>query len=146
VYGQGPVALMMALIFLASQDAGSASHSGRIIHWVLTALGLSNWLTPAQFAECHHIIRKAGHVTEFALLALLGHRAVAAGRERWSPRLSLTVLAAVSLYAATDEFHQCFVASRTPSGWDWALDTAAAALALLVKWGWERAWRRRSSG
>jgi VanZ family protein len=140
-----PPLLLMAVIFLASQDIGSSAHSGRIISWVLNALGLGQRLTPVQFEAVHYAVRKAGHVTEFALLAVLGHRAVVDGGERWTPRLALGLLAAVSLYAASDEFHQRFVLSRTPSVWDWALDTVAAALALAVKWGWERRWRRQSS-
>src|SRR5438094_7869532 len=97
LFDQAPALLMMVLIFLASQDIGSSAHSGRIIQWVLSALGLVQQLTTAQFEAVHYAVRKAGHVTEFALLAVLGHRAVAAGRERWTPRLALGVLAAVSL-------------------------------------------------
>jgi VanZ family protein len=141
----GPPLLVIVMIFVASQDMGSAAHSGRIIGRILLWLGLAERLSPAQFAAVHHAVRKAGHVTEYAILAILSHRAVARGRERWSPRLALGLLVVVSLYAATDEIHQRFVATRTPSPWDWMLDTAAAGLALGIKWKWERRWKGRSS-
>lgn len=142
----GPPLVVMALIFLASQDIGSAAHSGRIIGRILIWLGLAGRLSPAQFEAVHYAVRKAGHVTEYAVLAILSHRAIARGRERWSPRLVLALLVVISLYAATDEIHQRFVVTRTPSPWDWMLDTAAAGLALAIKWEWERRWKRRSSG
>jgi VanZ family protein len=142
----GPPILLMLVIFGASGEIGSSTHSGRIIGQVLVWLGLDKRLTPAEVESIHYLVRKAGHVLEYALLAALAHRAVARELGRRDMVLALGVLAAVSLYAASDELHQSFVSSRTPSAWDWLLDTVAAALALLVKWRWERGWTRRSSG
>jgi len=80
------------------------------------------------------VIRKCAHVTEYAVLALLLWRAL-----RSIPVLrakTLIVLAAVvlgcALFAATDEFHQTFVKSRTPSVRDVLLDIAGAILGLLI--------------
>jgi VanZ family protein len=142
----GPPLLVMAGIFLASSDAGSSAHSGQIIGFLLGWLGLMERLTVSQIEAIHFAVRKAGHVTEYALLAALLHRAMAGGEDRWSARRVLGVLALASLYAATDEFHQRFVGSRTASAWDWLLDTAGGGLGLLVKAWWERRWSARSSG
>jgi VanZ family protein len=142
----GPPLLLMLLIFAASGEIGSSAHSGRIIGRLLVWLGLAQRLTPEAVECIHYVVRKAGHVLEYALLAVLMHRAVAEGRERWSGAVVPLVVAMVSLYAASDELHQSFIASRTPSIWDWLLDSTAAALALVVKWRWEQGRKRRSSG
>jgi VanZ family protein len=72
------------------------------------------------------ILRKCAHVTEYALLAFLLARAV--GRE--APALALGIL-----YAASDEFHQSFVAGRHASPIDVAIDTVGLLIGIL-------AWRR----
>ena len=79
-------------------------------------------------------MRKCAHVTEYAVLALLLWRAL-----RSIPILRakmLMVFGAVvlgcALFAATDEFHQTFVRSRTPSVRDVLLDIAGAVLGLLI--------------
>ncbi len=135
----------MAVIFLASSDAGSAEHSGRIVGRLLLWLGLAPRMSPDQFAAVNHYVRKAGHLTEYAILAALLHRALARGKRRWSPGRVGAVLMIAALFAATDEFHQMFVPSRTPAGWDVLLDTIGAAVSLGLKWAWERRWRRQSS-
>jgi VanZ family protein len=134
----------MALIFFASTDAGSASQSGQLIERLLTWLGLWQRLSPEEFEALHYAIRKAGHVAEYALLAVLLHRAMGRGRRRWALPVVAGVMAAAGGYAATDELHQRFVASRGGSGWDVLLDSVGAALGLAVKWVLEGGWRRSS--
>jgi VanZ family protein len=141
-----PPLLLMVVIFAASSDVGSGANSGRIIGRVLAWLGLMERLTAGQIDAIHMVIRKAGHVGEYALLAVLLHRAMAQDGDRWAARQVLVVLAVASLYAATDEFHQLFVGSRTASVWDWLLDTVGGALGLGVKRWWEGRWSARSSG
>jgi VanZ family protein len=71
--------------------------------------------------------RKFVHFGEYALLTLLWARAFAT---RMSFRGAvLFALLVSSAYAATDEFHQEFVAGRHASPIDWAIDTTGAALA-----------------
>lgn len=142
----GPVLLMMAIIFLASTDLGAPAHSGPILGQILAWLGLAQRLSPEQVEVVHHYVRKAGHVTGYAILGVLMHRAAARGRERWSGRRVLALLAAAALYAATDEFHQRFVPTRGPSVGDVLLDTVGAALGLGLKWLGEAGWKRRRSG
>ena len=76
------------------------------------------------------VIRKAGHMTVFGILALLLWRAVAtttARRWPWAWALALTVL-----YAVTDELHQGFVAGRHPSAVDVGIDAAGALIAVVA--------------
>jgi VanZ family protein len=73
------------------------------------------------------VVRKAGHMGVFGILALLVWRAVARTTTRrppWAWALGLTVL-----YAATDEWHQGFV-GRDATVRDVAFDAAGALIAL----------------
>ena len=69
------------------------------------------------------VVRKLAHVAEYAILGALLLRAV-----RHEP----AALALGSLYAATDELHQSFVAGRHGSPVDWAIDTLGVALGVAV--------------
>ncbi len=69
------------------------------------------------------VLRKLAHAAVFAVLAVLILRAV--GRV-------VPAFLGASAYAATDEFHQSFVTGRQASARDWAVDTAGAAIGLIV--------------
>jgi VanZ family protein len=76
------------------------------------------------------VVRKAGHMAVFAILALLTWRSVAAttaSRRPWAWALALTVL-----YAITDEIHQGAVSGRHPSPADVGIDAAGATIAVLA--------------
>ena len=76
------------------------------------------------------VVRKAGHMGVFGILALLLWRALAgttAWRRPWAWALALAVL-----YAATDEFHQGFVAGRHESAVDVGIDAAGAIIAVAA--------------
>src|ERR1043166_6368308 len=70
----GPVIAWILLIFLASGDVMSAEHTSRFL------VPFLRWLDPGisveTLAEIHFCVRKAAHVTEYAILALLVARAV----------------------------------------------------------------------
>ena len=88
----------------------------------------------------HHIFRKIGHLTEYALLALLLWRALRQpqkserGARRWRWDEAGLSLALVFLYAASDELHQVFVATRTALVSDIFIDTSGATIGLLLLW------------
>jgi len=138
-----PVLLWMALIFTASSDAHSYEHSSRIVEPIL------HWLFPnmsqAGVHEIHHVLRKCCHVVEYAVFALLLWRALHVSGDNlpaWSwPKVGGTLLL-VFLYAATDEFHQIFVPTRTPRVLDVFIDTAGGAIGLLALWFFNH-WRNR---
>ncbi|HSV63434.1 MAG TPA: VanZ family protein [Chthoniobacterales bacterium] len=133
-----PVLVWMIFIFIGSTDLLSAEHTSRFIGPFL------RWFAPdvsdATIASVQLVVRKCGHLTEYAILAALLYRAFRQHRDRV---LGLAFLAA-ALYAGLDEFHQSFVASRTASPWDVAIDCAGAVIGLLVYLKIENA-RRRSS-
>jgi VanZ family protein len=69
------------------------------------------------------VLRKAGHMTEFAILGALLLRAL--GRE-------LPAFVAGVAYAVTDEVHQHFVEGRQASPLDVALDGIGVAIGILL--------------
>ena len=94
-------------------------------------------MSPAHIEDIHHALRKCCHLTEYAILALLVWRALhqsKTGLPAWSwPKVGGTLLL-VFLYAATDEYHQSFVPTRTALVSDVFIDTAGGAIGLLAFW------------
>jgi VanZ family protein len=74
------------------------------------------------------LVRKAGHMGVFGILALLLWRALA-GTTAWRRPWAWALVFAV-LYAIPDEFHQGFVAGRHESAGDVGIDAAGAAVAI----------------
>lgn len=76
-------------------------------------------------------VRKAAHMTEYAVLAIL----LFFWLERWRlPELKrsfISVFLAI-LYAASDEVHQLFVRGRAGSVRDVAIDSAGALLGMFI--------------
>ncbi len=134
-----PPVIWMALIFYGSTDVLSGEHTSRFVEPFLRWLSFGT-LTPEQVELGHHLVRKAGHVTEYAVLSVLFWFAL--GRPRlesdpepdnrspW-PAVCLAVLLSTS-YAALDEYHQSFTPSRTASWSDVAIDAGGAVFGLAL--------------
>ena len=124
--------LWMGVIFFMSAAPGevSAQQNGWIAQLVFSALRLCLGERAAAIpAEAVHLaIRKGAHMAEYAVLFLLLRRALRLSGAR---RPGLDALALCAGYAATDEWHQSFVAGRGPSPLDVLIDTTGAAIA----WG-----------
>ena len=110
----------------------SAEHTSRHIVPVLL------WLKPGMSPQAIWIIlvfaRKSAHVIEYTVLALLLWRAlrsVSIFRTKTLVAFGAALLAS-AIFAASDEFHQTFVKSRTPSVRDVLLDVGGALLGLLI--------------
>src|SRR6478609_2836257 len=127
-----PLLIWLGVIFVGSTSVMSTEHASRYI--VPFLLWLKPGMSPATIWTILVVARKCAHVTEYAVLALLLWRAL-----RNVPVLSTktlmvfgAVLLGCALFAASDEFHQTFVKSRTPSVRDVLLDVAGASLGLLI--------------
>ena len=136
----GPLVAWAMLIFIGSGNVLSAEHTSIV-------LPLLKWLFPSASREflstAHFLIRKAGHLTEYAILASLAARAF---RHSWHQALRrhwfwLSLLLAIA-YSLSDEFHQSFVPSRTASIYDCMIDTTGGLIGLAIV-GW---WSRRKRG
>ena len=127
-----PIIAWILLIFLASGDIMSAEHTSRFL------VPFLRWLSPdisvETLAEIHFCVRKAAHVTEYAILAFLVSRAIfrEANLKRAGAILFVGAWIACTSVAACDEFRQSFVESRGASPWDVMIDSAGAILGLLL--------------
>jgi len=139
----GPVWVWAGLIFLGSTDLLSAPRTSGLLSAIL------NWLMPGIEAGTvewvRTVIRKGGHVTEYAILAILLGRALRVPRPPAGPRDDGQVMRwawlLATAYAVSDEFHQSFHASRQGSALDVLIDSVGALLGLMILMGWRR-WRR----
>jgi VanZ family protein len=121
-----PLAWSALIAWLSSAGWGAGTTASLLEPW-LRAL----WphAAPEQIAALHLFLRKAAHVTEYAVLALLWRRAVtgAGTGAAWRWPLLLAALTAV-----LDEAHQATTLTRGGSVADVLLDVAAAGGALLA--------------
>jgi VanZ family protein len=135
----------MVLIFSASSDVKSFEHSSRLLDPLL------HWLFPHLSEDTLHFIvllaRKGAHLAEYAVLALLLwrvlRRPVKNDHRPWSWREAGLALAIVFFYAASDEFHQLFVPTRTAHVTDVLIDTGGGAIGLFALWmigRWRKLW------
>ncbi|MFZ2454044.1 MAG: VanZ family protein, partial [Trichococcus flocculiformis] len=77
-----------------------------------------------------YLVRKAGHFTEYLILAILFLRT---RKERGSSgRSALYALLFVFLYASSDEFHQSFIPGRGPAFTDVLIDTAGGLTGIIL--------------
>jgi VanZ family protein len=127
----GPAVLWMVFISIFSTAEFSSVNTSRFIGPLLL------WLFPniseARLASIQFLIRKAGHVTEYAILAFLLRRAFVTSLKLFIQRhwFELALLIIVC-YALLDEFHQSFVPSRTASIYDSAIDVIGGLTVLLI--------------
>jgi VanZ family protein len=139
-----PILVWVLLIFLGSGDLMSAEHTSRFL------VPFLRWLNPdisaATLAEIHFCVRKAAHVTEYAILALLFSRAAFRKTNvNWArSTLFVGVWMACTVVATCDEFRQSFVESRGASPWDVMIDSAGAILGLLLYARFSRGKRGRA--
>ena len=127
-----PLLIWVCVVFLGSTDMLSAEHTSRYI--VPFLLWLKPGMSPAAIWTILVVARKCAHVTEYAVLALLLWRAFRNVQVLRAKTLMVfgAVLLGCALFAASDEFHQTFVKSRTPSVRDVLLDVTGALLGLLI--------------
>jgi VanZ family protein len=127
-----PLLIWLGVIFVNSSSSMSAEHTSRHIVPVLL------WLKPGMSSQAIWIIlvfvRKSAHVIEYTVLALLLWRALRSVSLLRTETVMVfgAALLGSALFAASDEFHQIFVQSRTPSVHDVFLDVAGALLGLLI--------------
>lgn len=140
------MAIWAGLIFTGSTDLLSEGNTSRFLRPFL------RWLKPdlsdTALDQVQYAIRKTGHATEYAILALLLLRALAGAArifpQEWSGRSAVLALAGCCLFAVGDEVHQAFVPSRHGSPFDVLIDAAGAALGLwAVWWNLQRTERKR---
>ena len=105
-----PVVLWMAVIFYLSAQPELPHHPEALIDLV---------------------IKKLGHMAEYAILAALAVWSLRRGTPSTEARAFLWALLLAASYAVTDEMHQYFVPGRNPQPLDVGFDVLGACLGLL---------------
>lgn len=130
IWRYAPLILWMVLISLASTSEFSAANTSRFVRPLL--IWLFPDISPERIREVHFLVRKAAHLTEYAILAWLAARAfIASSHEFLRKRWFLIALLLIMIHALMDEYHQSFVPLRTGSIWDSIIDIAGGLLALV---------------
>lgn len=130
--------LWMTVIFLFSNQPADESQgmSNTIIQLIenilhIDIMNADGWL----FDTMSFLVRKAAHMSEYAILAILYRQLFDAYETEHS---WLWALLGVMLYAATDEFHQVFIPGRSGAIKDVMIDSCGGAIGLLVLNGFYR--------
>ncbi len=125
-----PALLWAAMIFFASSDTFSSTHTGHFIEPFL------RWLLPSASDDLidtlHFLIRKCAHFGEYFIFYFFLYRGIRGARHGWHWSWAFYAWFIAAAYSALDEIHQSFVASRTASAWDSLLDSTGAFAALLI--------------
>ena len=127
-----PVLIWLGFIFVGSTEALSAEQTSRFL------VPFLRWLDPhisdATIATIHFVMRKLGHITEYGVLAMLLWRGLRRGTHLKMSILFVLAWLAAGIFAASDEFHQSFVPSRTASPIDVMIDICGALVGLAICW------------
>lgn len=138
-----PALFWMALIFIGSTNLLSGNNTSRFLG------PLIRWFVPDISEEglraTQAVVRKCGHLAEYAILAVLYLRALnkSSGRCTGHPRSFWVALVLAALYAASDELHQGWESNRDGRVTDVFIDTFGAALGLGAVWLFQQRRRRR---
>ena len=125
-----PLIIWMAFISFASSSEFSAINTSRVVRPLL--LWLFPNITEESIGVAHFLVRKAAHITEYAVLGWLAARAfTGSSREFLRHRWFLAGLLLIGLHALLDEYHQSFVPSRTGSLFDSGIDIAGGIIGLI---------------
>ena len=120
-----PIVAWMSMIFLFSTDFFSGANTSSFLHPLLSSLFPA--LTGDQIETVHLFMRKLGHWSEYFILAVLIVRSLHAQTPKQSRyRRTASAIAIATLYAASDEWHQSFVPSRSASIIDVLIDCFGA--------------------
>ena len=137
-------AVWAALIFKLSGESFGSSFTAWLLDQILHGLRLQ--VSAATFLTLHHLFRKMGHLTEYAIFSLfLYHSLEGRGEHRWRLRMAIWTILAAGLYSLTDEFHQSFVRGRTASPIDSGIGTLGASIGMLILYGYEKLFHASAS-
>lgn len=118
-----PSIFLMILIFMFSHQTGSESSglSSQIVLWIQTYLHIP---------ITEFIVRKAAHMSEYALLTLT---LIYGFYKNHYPiqKIMIYSLIGTFLYACSDEMHQLFIGGRAGQFTDVLIDTCGGCLTII---------------
>lgn len=141
-----PAIVWLMLIAIESTPWLSFQNTGHWLYQLMASLlGSAN---VSDIGLANRVVREIGHVTGYGILSWLLFRAWRATLRPlqgpvWAISWSAIAFVMSAAVASLDEWHQTFLASRTGSIHDVALDSAAALAAQLLVFAFLRPWRDR---
>ena len=134
-----PAILMMYLIYSFSAQTGEVSGalsyevSYQIVETKNELLSENKSYDELAYSarSIEFYVRKAAHMTEYAILGLLSFTFYR-GILKKEKRQFLAALLTAAVYAATDEFHQYFIPGRSAEVMDVCIDTLGASIGLAI--------------
>jgi VanZ family protein len=131
------VVVWAGFIFYLSTSGFGPSFTKWLLIQILSLLHVT--VTPETFEFLHFCLRKLAHLTEYCIFSLLIYASFLNAEDfEWRPRLAVRSIVIAGIYSLTDEYHQSFVVSRTPSLIDCSIDTVGASFAALMVFTWDR--------
>jgi VanZ family protein len=127
-----PVLIWLGIMFVGSTGVLSAEQTSRFL------IPFVRWLKPdistEALAQIHFVVRKLGHIFEYAILATLLWRALRGGTNlrMKTSFLFAAVWLTCGVFAVSDEFHQLFMPSRTAASSDVLIDICGATIGLAI--------------
>ena len=138
-----PLLIWLSVIFIGSTGVLSAEQTSRFL--VPFLRGLDPKISIATILSIHFALRKLGHLIEYGILAALLWRAL---RGTLTSTRNIAIASLVfmvsAIFAASDEFHQSFIPSRTASSKDVMIDICGALVGLTICWIFRRTRRAPS--
>lgn len=119
---------MGVIFFLSHQNGQDSSQTSGILLELLSLIGIG----PGSSVQgaLSYIVRKAGHFSEYLILAILFLRYRKEREPSW--KSDSYALLFVFLYACSDEFHQSFIPGRGPAFFDVMIDTAGGLTGIML--------------
>lgn len=126
--------MVVIFMFSAEPDTESSELSGNVSYRIVSVV---NTITASHWDENEMLdrtelidypVRKCAHMSEYAILTLLGFVTFSFLHGR---RIFLIPIGVTFLYACTDEFHQLFVPGRAGRFTDVLIDTTGGIIMLL---------------
>lgn len=141
------VASWMSIIFILSHQPASVSSglSSGITEFLLGII--ADWFpgSDSRVEEFHTLVRKYAHFIAYFILGVLLVNALG----RWGELKGQVLISAFAisvLYAASDEFHQLFIAGRSGEVRDVLIDSAGAATGIVICWAGSLFVQKRKDG
>ena len=143
IFRYAPLILWAGLVLFLSTGQASMANTSRFIRPLLEFLFPNS---PEEILIVYHgYIRKIAHVTEYAMLAFWAARAFSTSTREFLRRFwFLSAFILVALVASIDETNQSYIASRTGSIYDVALDAAGGAAMILAFYLFAKNQKRRA--
>lgn len=130
IWRYAPLIIWMLFISFASTEEFSAINTSRIVRPLL--LWLFPDLSEERVSLAHFLLRKAAHITEYAVLGWLAARAfIGSSHEFLRRRWFLVGLLLIVFHALMDEYHQSFVPSRSGTLYDSGIDIAGGLIGVI---------------